>query len=276
MEEQENRISIEFISVFGLPPVQFVDLAADLKCRHISIALEPMLSNPHDYPAWSLRKNPTLRREMVAAMQDRNVAISIGEGFLVRPGTDLRDCAADLDVMCELGVRRINTTSIDPDLSRTFDQFATLVEMADAVGMETTVEFAPRLAIGDLPTALAALHHVQQPNFRLLIDTMHLVRSGSGAEDIAALDRDMIGYVQISDVPLVSQFTEYMDEARYERLAPGTGELPLLDILSVLPRHLVLGLEIPMLEHAKAGIGPHERLGRCIDATRDLLAQLEK
>ena len=34
-----HPLGIEFISVFGLPPVEFVHLAADLGCRHISTAL---------------------------------------------------------------------------------------------------------------------------------------------------------------------------------------------------------------------------------------------
>ena len=117
---------------------------------------------------------------MIAAMRDRGVSISLGEGFTVRPGLDVcEQRAADLEVMCELGVKRINTVSMDPDLARTFDQFAALAELAPASGVEVTTELVPGLTVADLPTALAAVRHVGRPNFRLLIDTMHLVRSGS-------------------------------------------------------------------------------------------------
>ena len=270
-----RRIGIEYISVFGLPPVEFVNLAADLGCSYIGTALTPMPYNPHGYPTWSLIDDRALRREMISALRGRGVSISVGEGILVRPNTDVRDRALDLDVMCELGVERINTLSIDPDRSRSFDQFATLAEMTDAVGMETTVEFGPMMAVADLPTALAALRHVARSNCRLLIDTMHLVRSGSGASDIAALDPAVIGYAQLCDAPLISKFSQYMDEAKYERMAPGTGELPLLDILAALPGHLAVGLEVPQRSLAEAGVGPRERLGRCVEATRELLARAE-
>src|SRR5882724_8235171 len=120
-----NRLGIENISVFGLPPVEFVNLAADLGCRYISTGLDPIDYNPHGYPRFSLREDKALRREMVAAMRDRDVSISLGEGFTIRPGLDVcEQRAADLDVMRELGVKRINTVSMDPDLGRTFDQFA--------------------------------------------------------------------------------------------------------------------------------------------------------
>lgn len=273
--DAEDRIGIEFVSVFGLPPVDFVALAADLGCRHIGLALAPMGVNPHGYPAWSLREDASLRRDMIAAMGDRGVSISMGEGFMVRPGADISKAAADLDVMRELGVPRVNVLGADPDLKRTFDQFALFVEMAGARGLDTIVEFIPGMPVGDLPTALAAIRHVGKPNFRLLIDTMHLARSGSTAADIAALDPNLIGYIHLCDVPRVSKYASYGEEARDHRLPPGKGELPLRDILAALPRDLVVGLEVPMLEEAQAGVGPHQRLSGCVDAARDLLRRLD-
>lgn len=269
------NLGIENISVFSMPPVEFVNLAADLGCQHISTGLISYGHNPHGYAPFSLREDAALRREMIAAMRDRGVSISLGEGLGVRPGADVRDQARDLDIMCELGVRRINMVSMDPDLGRTFDQYGTLAEMASARGVESTTEFAPSLPVGDLATALAAVRHVGRPDFRLLIDTMHLVRSGSGAADVAALDPDLIGYVQLCDAPLKPRFDTYFEEAMYERMAPGTGELGLKAVVAALPRDRVFALEIPVRSEADAGIGPHERLGKCVEATRRLFAELD-
>ena len=269
-----NRLGIEHISVFGLPPVEFVDLAADLGCQYIAIALTPIDINPHDYPPYSLRDDPALRRDMMAAMDHRGVSMSLGEGFAVRPNADVRKLAADIDIMCELGAMRLNTVSMDPDLDRSFDQFAALAEMAGAAGLNLGLEFAPGMSVGDLPSALAAVRHVGRPNFQVTIDTMHLVRSGSGPADVAAADPDSFGYIQLNDVPLVSRFSSYMEEAMCERMVPGTGELPLLDILAALPRDLVIGIEVPLLSQAKTGVGPHDRLRPCIEAARNLLVQL--
>jgi sugar phosphate isomerase/epimerase len=110
-----RAIGIEYISVFGLPRVEFVNLAADLGCAHIGTGLVPMPYNPHAYPPWSLAQDGALRQEVIAAMRDRGISISVGEGFLVRSNSDVRDRAADLDIMRELGVERIGTLSIDPD-----------------------------------------------------------------------------------------------------------------------------------------------------------------
>jgi sugar phosphate isomerase/epimerase len=270
-----DRIGIEPLSVFGLPPVAFVELAADLGCAHIGVALTSPPYNPHGYPPWSLRDDVGLRREMMAAMRDRDVAVSLGDGFVVREGADMRERAADVEIMAELGAPRVNTVSFDPDRGRTIDQFGTVVELAAASGMETTLELVPGTTVPDLDAALHAIEEVARPDFRLLVDTMHLVRSGAGADDLAALDAEVFGYVQLSDVPLVPTSADYMQEAVFERMVPGTGELPLFEILDALPRHLVIGLEVPMRSEAEAGVGPRDRVGRCVDATRSLIARLD-
>ena len=274
-----DRLGIEFLSVFGLPPVEFVELAADLGCHYISTGLGPGPApfDPPPYAPFSLAEDPGLRREMIAAMSDRDVSISLGEGMLVHPGTDVHDHAPALEIMAELGIDRINTLSLDPDRNRAIDQFGALVEMAAALGMETTLETSPGFTPDDLPTALEILHAVGRADFRLLVDTMHVVRGGASPADVAALDPSLIGYVQLSDVPLVpTGQMSYYEEALFDRKVPGTGELPLLDILAAVPADVVIGLEVPNRADAEAGLGPHERLGRCVDAARDLLAQLDE
>jgi sugar phosphate isomerase/epimerase len=91
--------------------------------------------------------------------------------------------------------------------------------------------------------------------------------------DIAALDPDLIGYVQLCDAPSMSKFGSYMEEALHERLAPGDGELPLLEFLRVLPRQVIVSLEVPQRSLSEAGVGPLQRVGKCVDAARTLLVR---
>ncbi len=274
MDTQLGRIAIEFISVLGMPPGSFVEFAAQMGCRHIGMALQPMFTeNPHGYPAWSLRNDPLLRRETLAALRHCGVSISLGEGFLAWPHQDIADSAADLDLMCELGAERVNLLSIDSDLSRTFDQCARFAELATARGLIATVEYLPGLAIGNLASAVAAVRHAGNPNFRVLVDAMHFFRSGSQPAELAALDPTLIGYVQLCDVPWVSRYEDYSYEARFDRLAPGKGELPLLELLAAVPQDVMVGLETPMLREAQAGVDPRKRLSGGIQATCDLLAR---
>lgn len=268
-----NELGIERLCVFGMPPVPFVALAAELGCSCIGIGLTASrYFNPHGYPDWSLRDDPTLRREMAAVMRDLGVRISLLEGFGIMPGTDVRAMARDLDLLCDLGGARINAVSMDRDLQRTLDGFATLAELAGDRGIEVTIEIGPG-PMATLPAAMAAVRHVARPNFRLLIDTMHYFRLGGSIAEIAALDPALIGYVQLCDAPLVSPFASYMEEALHERMAPGTGDLPLRDFVALLRPDVVVSLEVPQRAAAQAGSGPRERVAGCVDAARALMLE---
>jgi sugar phosphate isomerase/epimerase len=269
-----STLGIEFLSVFGMPPVDYVNLTADLGCRHITVVMEPQPFNPQGYPGWSLRTDLGLRRDLKAALSDRGVSISLAEGFVVFPERDVRDFAADLDVVAELGATRINTLSFDPDEGRTLAQFAALGEMACARGLTPHLEFTPSKKIGRLSIGLEALRQIGNPDFKLLVDTMHFVRGGSWPEEAGLIDPDKIGYIQLCDVPLKPRFDDYVEEAMYERMPPGAGELPLREVLTALPHDRVIGLEIPQRSLAEAGVGPYDRLRPCVEAARRLLAEV--
>ena len=190
-----GQLGIEHQTVLGLPPVEFVNLAADLRCPYIAIVLSTRPHNPHRYPEYSLLKDAALRRRMLAAMDDRGVSVFLGEGFVVQPGLDVGQYEADLDVMAELRAAKVNLVSFDPDLSRSFDAFGQLAEMAAERGLPSTVEFAPSLAVNNLESALDAVRHVGRPDFGLLIDTMHLIRGGNTAADLAAVDPGLIRHL---------------------------------------------------------------------------------
>lgn len=97
---------------------------------------------------------------------------------------------------------------------------------------------------------------------------------GATPADLAAIDPALIGDVQLCDVPLRSPFKTYFEEARYDRRIPGEGELPLTDILSVVPEDGVIGLEAPLRARMMAGEDTATRLSHSVAAARDLLDQI--
>jgi sugar phosphate isomerase/epimerase len=275
-EVRANRLGIEMLTLLGMPPVEHVRLAAELGCVSISTGLMglplhlfgyPDLSL---YPAWSLENDPALRRELKAALRDTGVHVGLGEGFRVRADADLRDSGAALDIMAELGARRINAVSMEPDMGRTYDQLALLADMVVERGMRFIVEFAPPNAISTLHHALAAVAYIGHERAQVMLDSMHFFRSGGRIEDIQALAPCRIGYAQMCDAPLVSQSPSYMQEAMFARLPPGAGELPLRAWLAALPADLEIGLEVPMIADLQAGMSPHDHAARVVAAARAL------
>ena len=121
---------------------------------------------------------------------------------------------------------------------------------------------------------MAAVEHVGRDEISLLIDTMHVARSGAGPDDLRALPAERIGHVQLCDVPLRStREYHYAEEAMYHRMVPGEGELPLAEMLAALPPDRVVGLEVPMRSRAEAGVSAYDRILPCVESARALLAQ---
>jgi sugar phosphate isomerase/epimerase len=267
-----SRLGIELLSTFAMPPVEYVRLAAELGCGHVSSGLTGLPWDIEGHPAWSLRDDPELRRQMKAALRETGVKIGLGEGFIVRPGAEMHDMLADLDLMAELGAQRVNGASMEPDIARTRDQFALLAQYAHERGMSASIEYVHELPVGNLEAGLAVVRHVNQPHFQLLIDAMHHYRSGGTTAQLRALDPGVIGYVQLCDVPLQAPHGNYMQEAMFERMVPGAGELPLAEFVAALPATVPISLEIPMRAQAQAGVKPFERLKPAVAAAQALLA----
>lgn len=269
-----RRLGIDFITVLGMPPADYIHLAADVGIDEISLGYNPITANPYNFQPWSLQ-DAGVRRAARDALATRQVRIGLMEGLFITPKNDMKDSGRQIEIAVELGARGVNTISLDPDRARSLDQIATLAEMAAASGLVTTLEFAPIMTIQDLPSAIAAARHVGRDDFGLVIDALHLVRSGNGADDIAALAPSLIGHVQICDGARAFTRESYLHEAGAERQLPGEGEFSLAEIIAALPKDKMLGLEIPSLSSAQAGVSARTHVERCIAATRKLLDKID-
>jgi len=109
-----DRLGIELLSVFGMPPVEFITLAAELGCPYISTGMTGFPLPQLGQPEFSLKDDPALCRDILAAMDDTGVSIALGDGLLILPGADIRDSAPNLDILAQLRVPRVNSVSLDP------------------------------------------------------------------------------------------------------------------------------------------------------------------
>lgn len=274
------NIGIEGISAFGMPLVQFIELAAELGTPNVSISLQQMENDPYGFPRFSLPGNPALQRDVKAALKANCVTLSLGENMFVTPEGDARDVwKAGLELFAELGAVAVNSVSFAPDFQRNVDQYGVLAELTASYGIRLLIEFVPIFGVPDMPAALEVVRRVNHPNIGLIFDTMHAGRTGFAPEAVADVPPGLIQYIQLCDVPKgKAQYdfmdAGYMDEAMHQRLSPGDGDMPLADYMRALPRDVVIGLEIPRLDRALAGVSLRDALGECVAATRSLLAGL--
>ena len=109
----------------------------------------------------------------------------------------------------------------------------------------------------------------------MLVDALHLDRSGAKPEQLADVPAELFGSFQICDAPAPRPTTmdEISFESRYARLLPGEGDLPLEDILRTYPIDAPIGIEIPM-QALEDSIGSQEYLNRCFATTTALVQRV--
>jgi sugar phosphate isomerase/epimerase len=219
-------------------------------------------------------------RETLARLEAVNIPVAMGDGFILRAGGELDDLRRQLDVLSETRAPLANACAFEPDIevardpAVVADLLGEFCRIARAARVEVLLEFTPLSHVPSLAAAVGLLKQLDQPNLRILLDTLHLVRAGEGPADLREIDQQLIGYCQLSDGLLVSEsLSAYLEEAINDRSIPGHGEFPLVEILSLIPREVTISAEVPLRRLERAGITPHERARRILEGSRQLVAE---
>lgn len=104
-----------------------------------------------------------------------------------------------------------------------------LAERAAGSGVRPVLEFMRFTAVADLAEAEAVADLVGDGAVSVLVDALHLARSGGPVEKEGFADTERFPYLQLCDAPAAGPASPeaLADEARHRRLLPGRGELPL-------------------------------------------------
>jgi len=169
-----------------------------------------------------------------------------------------------------LGAVSVTVSGDDPDRSRLTANFAALCQQAARYGLRVDLEFMRWRVVGTLQQAEAVVREAGEPNGAILVDALHLTRSGGRPADLCSIPASALRAVQLCDAGAVAPTTneQVIAEAREGRLPPGDGALPLLELLAALPAEVNVSVEMPSRERdAKA------RIATAYRATERLLAQ---
>ncbi|MCL7466136.1 sugar phosphate isomerase/epimerase [Phaeovulum sp. NW3] len=209
-------------------------------------------------------------RDFVAACRGHGVGVHNIEVFSVAPETEIADFDAALDMGAEIGARRLTALVQDPDRARALDQMCALADAAGARGIAVSVEFMKFSELRNIGAGARFIADSGHPNLTLLVDPLHLFRTGGSVADLAATDPRVIGAAQICDGPFLAPANAFA-EAVEDRGIPGEGAFPLSAFLAALPADCPIDIEVPLKRLADAGVPPVERARRLVAATRALL-----
>lgn len=264
-----NRLSLSHLTVLEVGPPDLVTLAADAGFSSMGLRLVSPMPGGVAYPLvpGSVAMAETRRR-----MADRGVRVFDVEVVCLVPDTDVATFSAMFEAAAELGAERVCLNVDDPDRSRTIDRFAAVCDLAAGFGLAVDLEFMLWRPVARIEDAAAVVTAAGRPNGTILVDSLHLFRSGGTARDVAAVPRASIGCIQLCDARADAPDRSHLvDEARTDRLPPGEGALPLDEFLDALPDGLTFGLEVPMSRSAPS-LSPLERARRVRSAADALLS----
>jgi sugar phosphate isomerase/epimerase len=259
------QLSLANLTVADAGPLELLDAAATAGFDSVNMWLIP----PPAMAAFNVKcgattpvvGNPTLIREINARIATTGVRIFEASCSWLAPSFTRSEIAPVLDTMAQIGTQRVSVVGWDTDRPRLIANLAALCADAAAYGMTVTLEFMPYSAVRTVADTAEVLAAVGAANLDVLVDALHLARSGGTPADLQLLDPRRIGVVQLCDAPAAAPPPEQLrDESVNRRLYPGDGELPLDALLEALPSDIVIEIECPTVEHAAQSIVERARL----------------
>ena len=216
----------------------------------------------------------TTTRETKKRLTDGGIPALDVEVIWLRPGPDNPDHFRVLDIGAELGAANALAVCSEPDVDAAAGKLRRLAEHGSRVGVRVSLEFAAFTEVKSLAAALALLE-LSGDDAGLLIDPLHLQRTGGSPEDVAQVPRARFSYAQYCDAPATgpapSDVAAIVAEALDLRLMPGAGGLPLDALLDALPPGLPLSVELRARALRDAYPDASDRAAAVAKATRSHL-----
>lgn len=259
-------LGLAALTVLDTAPLEHVALAERHGFDTIGLRLLPAAPGSTAYP---LHENPVALGELVRRLADSPVDVFDIEIIRIGADFDASDYRPLLEAGARLGARAVLVGADDFDRPRLADSYASLAQLCAQYGIVASLEFMPWTAVPDATSAVDIVSHADGPARSVLVDALHVDRSATTLDDLAAIPREWLHYAQMCDgsVPAPRDNAELIRHAREERLVPGTGGIDLAGIWSTLPEGIPVSIELPN-EPLRRAVGTGPWLDRLVAATR--------
>jgi sugar phosphate isomerase/epimerase len=259
--QKHNLRSIAYLTVSGADPVEQIEAAADAGFDAVGLRVAAPLGLSLAYP---IAGNPAQIRDIRRASERTGVRVLDSE--VLPPQTVASEFLPALAAAAEIGSTYMQITSEDPDWKRGVANFGNVCDEASRFGLRIALEFMRWRSVRTIDEAARFVSEAGRPNGGIVLDTLHLSRSGGSPRAVANVPADAIMYVQLCDAVETIPATDegLIKEARGGRLDPGAGSLWLEELFDVLPDDIAISIEVPGSAPADASV--KERTQRAADA----------
>jgi sugar phosphate isomerase/epimerase len=250
---------LDHLTMLDVAPPEFVVVAAGAGFDAVGLRVAPVTPGEE---TWPVSPGSPMLAETMRRCGATGLFVLDVEAITLGPSSGVVACEPVLETAAVLGARYLNVICEDLDTARFADRLAELVRLARPYRVRPVIEFTAWRPIRTLDRAVEIARGSDGAG--LLLDTLHICRCGVTPDELAGLDPALLGYVQLCDAPSrpphgigvpehmprgqhVSEGDDAVLEARIMRLLPGEGELPLTELLGVLPDSLPVSAETPCL-----------------------------
>lgn len=261
-----SGFSLDCLTLPDVGPADLFGIAAQAGYSSVSLWVQ----QPALYPV--MLATPACQAEIARAMADSGVSLGNLEVFNLNIDEPIEDYEPALAFGANLGARTATAINFGAPRQDIAERLAVFHALCAKHGLETYIEPISMGATRTLQDGVALIE-AAGVEARLVVDCLHLIRTGGSAQTLAEIAPRYIGYVQICDGPLVIAPEDIGPESVANRLYPGEGEFPLAEILKVVPSRAQLGIETPNQARLQRGLSPLERAREALAATRELLGE---
>jgi sugar phosphate isomerase/epimerase len=263
-------LSLAHFTVIDADPITLIEAAQAGGYDAVGLRIVAPFPTDHIVPVIG---DPNMIRSIKSRLADTGLKIFDVEAIWLSAESDVSSLEPALDVAVELNAKYVVVAGRDPDRSRLTENLSRLCAAANLRGIRVMLEFLPYSEIRSLAEAVALLNDVGPANAGVLVDALHLSRSGGSPADLAQYDPALFSYMHLCDAPAVPPAPEGVrSEARGGRLYPGEGGLWLGDFIRAFPRATPIAIEAP--NERRGGLAPAARATLAVSGTRRLLEEL--
>lgn len=266
---QQFPLSMAHLCELETPPAELIEIAAKAGLASVGLRIAQASPGGVEYPLRTAGEQAEMRRRIAAT----GTSVLYIELISLSEATRASDHKAMLETGAAIGATRLCVAANSPDFAVVTEKFADICDLARSYDIAVDFEFMPFRAMKTVADAARIVKGANRPNGHILVDALHVYRSGSPIDDLVVLAPSLIGSFQICDAPAVAPpAAELVTEARTNRLVPGAGGLDLWAVIDALPAGIGIGVEVPLAARYP-GLSAAERLALLVKTTRNFLEQ---
>lgn len=196
------KTCLDPLTALPATPDQLIDLALDNDFDHVSFR---MYRSVPEEAETDLIDDPSQIRSLRKRVTSTGLKVLGTETVRLDGNRPVIFWDRLLQTSADIGAQTVMVQILDADRTRAIEDFGLLCDRAAALGLRLDLEFIPWTPLAGLADACEMLDSVTSDDVGILVDFLHVARSGSQPEQIAALPPERLRWVQVCDGPAAAR-----------------------------------------------------------------------